>query len=156
MLGKWILIANYKCFGLELPRNTTNQQNVPNRVVNLSEMSDEEKESYIEKLPVGSMLFFLGHVTVYVGSENGKNFVISDTGSLSDSYGDVNVRTMYSVIINPLTVRRRNGNTWIASVTKALIFGKIPSNDEQIVEPSDEDIYVAVDEEARERKSNLR
>ena len=153
--------AIYKCFGLKLPRNTTNQQNVPNRVVSLAEMSDEEKEKYIEKLPVGSMLFFPGHVTVYIGSENGKNYVISDTGSLSDSYGEVNVRTMYSVIMNPLTVRRRNENTWLTSVTKALIFGEMPRDEEQEEEPkedpadesineiSEQDVYVTSDEDTK-------
>ena len=40
--------AIYKCFGLELPRNTTNQQNVPNRVVNLAEMSDEKKKNILK------------------------------------------------------------------------------------------------------------
>ena len=140
--------AIYKCFGLELPRNTTNQQKVPNRTVSLADMSDTEKESYIEKLPVGTLLFFPGHVTMYIGSENGKNYVISDTGSLSDSYGDVNVRSMYSVIINPLTVRRRNGSTWLTNVSNSLIFGEIPGQ-----EPSGEDIYVTVDEESN--KGNL-
>lgn len=149
--------AIYKCFGLELPRNTTNQQNVPNKVVSLEDMSEEKKEKYIEKLPVGSMLFFPGHVTVYIGSENGKNYVISDTGSLSDTYGDLNVRSMYSVIMNPLTVRRRNSNTWLASVTKALIFGEIPRDEEPVEEPinepvnepTEQDVYVTTDEETK-------
>lgn len=141
--------AIYKCFGLDLPRNTTNQQNVPNRTVSLAEMTDEEKEEYIEKLPIGSMLFFPGHVMVYIGSENGKNYVISDTGTLSDSIGELDARSMYSVIINPLTVRRKNGNTWLTSITKALIFGNIPEGGQV----DEEDIYVTTDEETQ--KGNI-
>ena len=140
--------AIYKCFGLDLPRDADYQESVPNRVVNLSEMSDEEKESYIEKLPIGTVLFFPGHAMVYIGSENKKNYVISDTGSLSDSYGDLNVISMYSVVINPLTTRRRNGNTWLKSLTGALIFGEIKSDEENII--TEEDIYVTSDTETTE------
>lgn len=145
--------AIYKCFGLDLPRNTTNQQNVPNKTVNFANMSDEEKETYIEKLPAGTVFYFPGHAMVYVGSENGKNYVISDTGSLSDSVGEVNVRSMYSVIINPLTVRRKNGTTWLSNLTKALIFGEIPTDEEPVGNIDEQDIYVTVDEDAQ--KGNI-
>lgn len=145
--------AIYKCFGLKLPRNTTNQQNVPNRVVSFDGMTEEEKELYIEKMPIGSVFFFPGHAMIYIGSENGKNYVISDTGSLSDSEGDLNVRTMYSVIVNPLTVRRKNGNTWLKSLTKALVFGEISASDEIVENADEEDIYVVIDKD--EQKGNL-
>ena len=144
--------AIYKCFGLDLPRNTTNQQNVPNRVVSLADMTDEEKELYLEKLPIGSVLYFPGHAMVYVGSENAKNYVISDTGSLSDSYGDINVRSMYSVILNPLTTRRRNGNTWLNNLKNALVFGEIPNEKE---EAKNKDVYVTIDEDTRKRKYHI-
>ena len=142
----------YKCFGIELPRNTTYQPKVPERVKLIENMTEEEKEAYIERLPVGTILFFSGHAMVYIGSENGKNYVISDTGSLSDSYGDLDVRRMYSVIINPLTARRSGTRgTWLKNVTKALIFGDIPSEDpeEQPEEVGEEDVYVTVDPEAQ-------
>ena len=140
--------AIYKCFGLDIPRNTTNQQKVPNRVVSFSGMTDEEKEKYIEKLPVGTVLYFSGHAMVYIGSENGKNYVISDTGSLSDSYGDVDIRSMYSVIINPLTTRRKTGFTWLNNMSAALIFGEIPSEgqEEQTEEIEEKDIFVPTEE----------
>ena len=136
-----------KCFGLDIPRDGDPQESIPNINVSLENMSDEEKEAYIEKLPAGTILIFPGHVMLYIGSENGKNYVISDTGSLSETDGNLNVRSMYSVIINPLTVRRRNGNTWLKSLTSALIFGKMPSDEENV--------YITVDEKARKRKYYL-
>ena len=142
-----------KCFGLDIPRDGDKQESTPNRIVSLENMTDEEKEAYIEKLPAGTILIFPGHVMIYIGSENGVNYVISDTGSLSDSVGDLNVRSMYSVIINPLTVRRRNGNTWLKSLTSALVFGKIPSNEENVVDANEKDVYVTVDEE--NQKGNI-
>lgn len=144
-----------KCFGLDIPRDGEPQENIPNKIVSLESMTAEEKESYIEKLPVGTILSFSDHVMVYIGSENGKNYVISDTGSLSDTDGELNVRSMYSVIINPLTVRRRNGNTKLKSLTATIVFGKMPSNEETVEDVAEQDVYVAVDEETRKRKYYL-
>jgi len=145
--------AIYKCFGLDIPRDGDPQESIPNINVSLENMTDEEKESYIEKLPIGTILIFPGHVMIYIGSENGKNYVISDTGSLSDADGDLNVRSMYSVIINPLTVRRRNGNTWLRNLTSAIVFGKMSSNEENTPDISEQDVYVTVDEDAQ--KGNI-
>lgn len=103
----------YRCFGFELPRNTSWQPMVPNIKIDISTMTDEQKEAFIETLPAGALLYFTGHTMMYIGSENGKNYVISATGSLSDSQGEWDVRSMYSVIINPLTARRGSKNTWL-------------------------------------------
>ena len=61
---------------------------------------------------------------VYTGNENSTGYVISATGSLSDSIGDLNVVSMYSVILNPLTTRRKNGKTWLNNLTYVLSFGE--------------------------------
>ncbi len=111
----------YRCFGFELPRNTTWQQLIPNTKVDLSQMTDEEKEKYIETLPVGSLLYFTGHTMMYVGTVDGVNYVISALGVASDSVGELNLQDWYSVTINPLTVRRGNGRTWLNNLTAAVV-----------------------------------
>ncbi|MBO6132770.1 MAG: DUF3089 domain-containing protein [Lachnospiraceae bacterium] len=110
-----------KCFGLEIPRNTNWQELIPGRAIDLSSLSEEEKLVSINKLPAGTLLYFQGHTMIYTGTDQGMAYVISDTGSLSDSEGEVNVRTMYSVILNPLSVRRRNGNTWLKEIDTAVL-----------------------------------
>jgi len=57
---------------------------------------------------------------VYVGSEAGRAYVINSAGSLSNSDGVLNVRRMYSVILNPLTARRGSGKTWLSSINSVL------------------------------------
>ena len=57
---------------------------------------------------------------VYVGNENGVSYVISDTGALAESTVELQVKNAYSVILNPLTVRRKNSNTWLKSVSAVL------------------------------------
>ncbi|MBQ9519558.1 MAG: C40 family peptidase [Firmicutes bacterium] len=114
----------YRCCGLELPRNTSWQTKIPDRVTDISAMSDEEKLEFFKTIPAGSLLMFKGHITVYIGSENGKAYVISDTGSLSDSEGELNVVGQMSVIVNPLDVRRGNGTTWLKNMIYAVSFGE--------------------------------
>lgn len=123
----------YRCFGLELPRNTTWQQAIPGRKIDLSGMSDEKKLEAISRMPSGTLLYFPGHTMIYTGMADflpvdGEEavsskmaYVISDTGSLSDSIGELDVRSMYSVILNPLMTRRRAGTTWLANITAAVI-----------------------------------
>ncbi len=139
----------YRCFGLELPRNTSWQLNIPGRKIDLSGLKDEEKLSVIKKMPAGTLFFFPGHTMIYLGTSDNMAYVISDTGSLSDSGGELNVRSMYSVIINPLTARRRTGNTWLTEITAAVLpvseenFGFVKENiesGENEIEPSESEI----------------
>ena len=119
----------YRCFGLEIPRNTTWQTQIPDHVTDISQMTDAEKLAYFETIPAGSLLMFRGHITVYIGSENGKAYVISDTGSLSDSTGELKVIGQMSVIVNPLDVRRGNGTTWLKNMIYAVTFGQSETKD---------------------------
>ena len=112
--------AIYECFGLVLPRNTTWQQNTPGKVKDVSKMSDIEKQKYLETVPAGSLLYFTGHTMMYVGSYEGRAYVINAAGSLSDSEGAINVKSQYSIILNPLTVRRGSGKTWLNNISAVL------------------------------------
>lgn len=119
----------YECFGFELPRNGTWQRNIPNKLTDISSLSDEEKQEYIESLPIGSLLFFPGHTMIYVGTVKHTSYVISDTGMLSDSYGELKVKSMYSVILNPLTTRRANSNTWLHELFAVVTLTPYDSSD---------------------------
>ena len=112
--------AIYQCFGLVLPRNTTWQQMTPGKVTDVSKLSEAEKQKYLETVPSGSLLYFTGHTMMYIGSESGRAYVINAAGSLSNSDGILNVRRMYSVILNPLTARRGSGKTWLNSINAVL------------------------------------
>lgn len=113
----------YKCFGFELPRNTTWQTKIPSDNIDLSGMTDEEKKEAIRSCEPGSLLMFSGHITMYIGEANGKLYVISAVGSLAESETageEVNVQSMYGVAVNSLDVRRRSGNTWLTSLITAV------------------------------------
>lgn len=111
----------YRCFGFELPRNTTWQQKVPETLINMNGMTDEQKQQLIETLPIGTALYFSGHTMMYIGSENSTGYVISDLGSAIDGDVDPDVRRVLSVALTPLTVQRKNGYSWLHNLTGAVV-----------------------------------
>ncbi len=116
----------YKCCGFVLPRNTTWQQEIPGTKTDISEMNDEEKQAFLETMPAGTMLYMPSHTMLYLGSENGVAYVVSDLGSAVDNDDDPpRVQSIMSVAVNPLTIKRGNGRTWLNNMTGAVAF-KIP------------------------------
>lgn len=115
----------YRCFGFELPRNTTWQEKIPKKYKNISEMTDEEKIQYVSTLPTGSLLYISGHTMVYIGMDENKNFVVSDLGTVVDEVGDLVPESVYAVTVNSLDVRRGasyGGTTWLHNLTGAIAF----------------------------------
>ena len=111
----------YKCFGLELARNTTWQSAMPMAKVDMQYMPREERMQFLDALPFGTVLFFNGHEMMYLGSQNGKYYVISSVGTIMKPE-DASVRQrIRSTIINTLEVKRANGNTWLDELTVALV-----------------------------------
>jgi hypothetical protein len=110
----------YRCFGLELPRNTTWQAEAPALKYDLSSMSDDEKRQILDGLPAGSTLFFRGHEMMYLGTEGGSYYVISAVSSAADPFGPGRIR-IRSVVINTLDMKRANNTTWLSNLTAAVI-----------------------------------
>lgn len=121
--------AIHRCFGLELPRNTTWQLALPETDLKLTGMTDDEKRAVLAGLPAGTPMYFSGHTMLLCGAEGSMPYVISDTGSLSDSTGELKILRQYSVIVNSLTARRRSGNTWLTDLADALILPDLPRID---------------------------
>ncbi|MBO6269007.1 MAG: C40 family peptidase, partial [Clostridium sp.] len=110
----------YRCFGLELPRNTTWQAASPAARADVTGWSDMEKCALLNALPAGSTLFFRGHTMMYLGQWNGKYYVISSVSSMGNPYGGKNLRVR-SVVINTLDVIRANGTTWLSNLHTMMI-----------------------------------
>ena len=115
----------YRCFGFEMPRNTTCQQNVGEnaalQTVKLSGRTNAQKAQYIAALPVGSVLYLNGHTMLYVGTVNGESYVISALGSVIEPEGELEAQSEYSIVLNTLSCRRTNGKTWLHELTTALV-----------------------------------
>ena len=117
----------YRCFGFSIPRNTTWQQLVPNTKFDVSTLSDEEKQAFLDKMPLGALLYMKGHTMLYLGSDNGTGYAISDLGSAvlpdaePDETGQYPIVSTYSVTIVPLTARRKDGTKWIGNIHTVIL-----------------------------------
>ena len=111
----------YKCFGMEMPRNTNWQKNVPGTLADISAWDEATKTLGISSCVPGVPLYMPGHTMIYLGTVEGRVYVISASGSLSDSAGEAKVQVQNSVIITPLNVRRKNGTTWLSNLNGVVI-----------------------------------
>lgn len=111
----------YRCFGIELPRNTTWQGKVPTGVTDMSAMTDEEKAAYLDGAPAGTILIFPGHEVVYIGSEGGYYYSVNDVSGLVDPEApDEGIIYPRGVILNDLSTLRANHTTWLHNLTHAV------------------------------------
>lgn len=111
----------YKCFGLELARNTSWQEQMPMGKIDMKGMCRDEREALLSRLPFGTVLYFNGHEMMYLGARNGKHYVISAVGSVMQPGNDTIRQRIRSTVINTLDVKRANGNTWMDELTLALV-----------------------------------
>lgn len=109
----------YKCFGLELARNTTWQSAMPVAKVDMNGMCREERIAVMNALPAGAVLFFSGHEMLYLGQENGKYYVVSSVSKIRDPYGKPVNQRIRGVVINTLDITRANGLSWLDALTCA-------------------------------------
>lgn len=111
----------YKCFGLELARNTVWQSAMPMARVDMQYMCREERQMFLDAMPFGTVLYFSGHEMMYLGKQNGKYYVISAISSIMQPENPSVRQRIRSTVINTLEVKRANGNTWLDDLTTALI-----------------------------------
>ena len=111
----------YKCFGLELPRNTVWQSAMPAMKYDLSDMDAEQKAALLDELPPCAILFFKGHEMLYLGRALGRHYVLSSVSSIMRPGGEGRLRVR-NVIVNALEeTKRMNGNTWLEDLNLAAI-----------------------------------
>ena len=111
----------YKCFGMELARNTTWQSSMPMAKVDMQYMPREDRIRFLDALPFGTILYFSGHEMMYLGERNGNYYVISAVGSIAQPENPTVRQRIRSYIINSLEIKRTNGNTWLDELTLALV-----------------------------------
>ena len=110
----------YRCFGFRLPRNSGDLAHLP-RGISLEGLSEEEKRKRLRALPAGVILYFPGHVMLWLGEENGCPLCLSAAGNfLPEGSAGGAPRAVNTVAVTSLDVVRANGKTWLASLTRAV------------------------------------
>ena len=115
----------YKCFGLELPRNTTWQSAMPAVKCDLSALpqnadGDAVKGALLNTLAPGAVLYFPGHTMMYLGEVDGQHYVISAVSSMADPETGKYLRVR-GVVINNLDIKRLSGKSWMNCLDLALV-----------------------------------
>ena len=109
----------YACFGLYLPTLATNQQRASGQLerIVVEDLNCTEKQELLKTIEPGALLYFSGHIMMYLGEYEGEYYVISATGGYHDNdMGETEVPNLYNVSINTLDVFRSNGLTWLESL----------------------------------------
>ncbi len=111
----------FACFGFELPRSAAAQSKLEYvRNIEVSKASDKEKLEILKDLPIGTLIYFPGHITIYLGMDNDMPYCISSVGDYSTKeLGAGNVVEVNTVIItNMLDTTRGNGKTWLSAAER--------------------------------------
>ncbi len=103
----------YSLFGFRFARNSAAQAEMPFEGYDLENAADEEKKNILDDTPIGSILYFQGHVMMYLGEVDGEYFVISETARIASE----TVTNAHSCMITPLSVKRPNGKTWLSEIS---------------------------------------
>lgn len=110
----------YRCFGFRLPRDSSGLAMLPG-AEDISALSAEEKRALLRTLPIGTILYFPGHVMLYRGEADGEPLCLSAAGNfLPPGSAGGRPRAVNTVAVTPLSVVRANGKTWLESLTKII------------------------------------
>ncbi len=108
----------YQTFGILLPRNSSAQAKAGSVTYDTSEMIDGEKLVLLQQQPAGTIIYFRGHVMMYLGSVRGVPYVIHDSYSYGESGkgGSDGRMTVNCVVVSDLNVTRKDGSTFLSNI----------------------------------------
>lgn len=113
------------CFGIEMPRTAGLQISVKGlECISVEGTTDASKLTWLNQINPGSLLYFNGHIMIYLGMDKNEPYVMSSVGSISTiSATEGTVMHVNSVFVcSLLRTTRKTGVTWLSSLEKILIF----------------------------------
>ena len=111
----------YRCFGIYLPRTSGDIAGFNGKkTYDVSEYSAKKKINLLSRLPIGTVIYFRGHIMIYIGVYNGDPYCISATGTYLDDDGKV-YDTNSVIVTNMRTTHRADGQTWIEHAAKFIV-----------------------------------
>ena len=109
-------------FGIRMPRDAKEQQQVPlSRITFTPSMGKAEREEILNLLSPGDILYFPGHIMFYLGRADGEYYVLNAASSMkAPGASEEELLTVRRVIVNSLSMERRNGSSWMQELERAV------------------------------------
>jgi len=108
-----LVMRVFKTFGITLPRNTWQQERCPGKTVEI-----KGEESLKTVLP-GSALYMPGHVAIYLGEADSRNYIIHAFHGYFDGLRFIKVN---EVAVTTVDLMRSDGKRFVDCFTKAIAF----------------------------------
>ena len=113
-----IVCQIYACYGLELPRNSKAIAELGDLgSFDCGQMTLAKKREILKKMPGGLLLYMDGHLMIYLGSIEGKPYVISSCASFIEPGHELtDIRQSNCVFVSSMDLLRSNGKTWLEDI----------------------------------------
>jgi len=112
----------YRSFGVELPRNADLQEDLSPFENHILKGDFKKRKGVINKLEAGDILHMSGHIMLYLGKKENKNYLIhaaSGYGEL-DEQGNLKSKSIRSVFVMDVEQLLKNGeNTYLNKFSSA-------------------------------------
>ncbi len=113
----------YKCFGIILPRNTTEQELSAGTTVKFGSQPYNERKKTIEGIEPCSIAYMPNHEMLYLGTVDGRDYIMHSVYSYGDKNRPKAGGGLEKVVINGIVVsdldiaKRGNGKSFLENLT---------------------------------------
>jgi len=110
----------FKCFGMILPRNASDQKKLNGaKTLDISKLREDEKLDALNKYAIAFPIFLPGHVMLYLGEENGSGYIIHDSGGF---YKEGKLIGGNKIVVTDLDIETSKGVKYIDELDTILLF----------------------------------
>lgn len=107
----------YRCFGFNFGKNSSAQAAMPGKTISFNNLTHKQRCEILDSLPEGTILYYYGHVFIYLGKNDEDYYVISAMGTYyPDGKGVISNINACSVNVNNLNLIKKDGKSWIDSL----------------------------------------
>lgn len=114
----------YRSMGIELPRNTGEQETTAGITIPLGDLNPAAKDQAFKNLQSGDVLYLKGHAMLYLGQANGQAYIMHAFAAnhvFAPDGSHTRVPVM-QVIISDLNLHRASGQTLAEAIRTAKVF----------------------------------
>lgn len=110
-------------FGILFPRNSSSQRQVGTDTIHFDvSMETEERKEILDFMEPGDLLYFPGHIMFYMGKYGAEYYVLNAVSSMQYPGEENDIQNIRQVVINTLSVERKDGSSWLENLETAVLF----------------------------------